>query len=101
MKVLELIANAEWWIGNGYRAAGRRLDNMSEAVWKRMKPGAVIKSMPDKLRAKIKKMKSKDFQDVRDEDVKLLVESPNKVSNDLKEKFDEEVARGRVSSKND
>lgn len=98
MKILELVAKTELIIGNGYRAAGRRFDNMSEAVWKR---GVVIKSMPKKIRDKIKNMKSKDFEDVRDKDVKLLVSAPNKAPNDLKEKFDKEVTRGRVSQEDD
>lgn len=45
MKVLEKIANAEWWVENSYKAAGKRFNKMSE----------VVKSMSDKLRAKFKK----------------------------------------------
>jgi hypothetical protein len=99
MKALKLIAQAESWIGNRYKAAGKRFDDMSEAVWKRIKPGAIFEKMPKKIREKIKQMKSKDIQNANDKDVKLIT-CPNKISNDLKSKFNEEVTHGRIPSEN-
>lgn len=86
MKALELIARAEWWIGNGYKAAGRRFDDMSKAVWKRIEPTTnSIKQIPEQVKEKVKKIKSKDLQNV---DTPKTTSFPKETTKNLKEKFD-------------
>ena len=63
MKPLEAINDCITWalLRNGYSTRGRDLDNVSESAWKRLKPGALVESMPENVRESLKQLKAHHF----------------------------------------
>lgn len=59
---------------------------MSKAVWKRIEPTTnSIKQIPEQVKEKVKKIKSKDLQNV---DTPKTTSFPKETTKNLKEKFD-------------
>ncbi|KKM98505.1 hypothetical protein LCGC14_1157200 [marine sediment metagenome] len=57
---------------NGYSTHGRSMANLSEAAWKRLKPGALVERMPENIREGLRQLKSHHFDAMRMDKWRLM-----------------------------
>ncbi len=50
---------------NGYSSRGRDISSVSDAAWNRLKPGALVERMPERIRKALRELKPHHFDKMR------------------------------------